>query len=331
MQDKNMRSPNFYSTLEEHNLAISPVGVQIMQVNITSRCNQSCIHCHVDASPGREEEMSPEVIYKVIEIIESTPEIEILDITGGAPEFHPLFGTIIKRGSKLNKRVMVRHNLTITFEGNHHWSKQKNDLAYFFAENNVEVVASLPYYQEYFTDKQRGPGVFLKSIKALRILNEVGYGRKDSGMILNLVYNPAGAFLPADQSALETDFRRELQASYGICFNRLYTITNMPVGRFKTRLESSGTYCDYIDKLKSAFNPQAAKNVMCRNQVSVGYDGKMYDCDFNQMLGLQIAPKRASTVFDFDYGTLINRDIIFGVHCYGCTAGAGSSCGGATT
>ncbi len=322
---------DFAATLRLHGLTVNPISVKTMQVNITRLCNQSCAHCHVDASPNRNESMSAEVVGHCLETLADNPQIEVLDITGGAPELHPLFQMLVEEGRKLSKRVVVRHNLTVIFDDTHQTQLRKDKLPEYFAQNGVEIIASLPYYQEYFTDNQRGPGVFEKSIAGLKLLNGLGYGREGSGLILNLVYNPAGAFLPANQLTIENDFRRELQQRYGICFNHLFAITNMPVNRFKTVLEQSGIYAAYMEKLMNAFNPQAALNVMCRSQVSVGGDGKLYDCDFNQMLGLQIARERAATIFDFNQDAFMERDIIFAPHCFGCTAGAGSSCGGATT
>ena len=274
--------------------------------------------------------MTPAIMEKCLEILGSHDQIEILDITGGAPELHPGFRDMVKKARGIRKKVMVRHNLTIQLYEQYSKSSHLNDLPAFFAENQVEVMASLPYYQAYFTDRQRGAGVFERSITALRRLNDAGYG-KESGLTLNLVYNPAGAFVPAGQESLEQDFKRELSQHYGLSFNHLFAITNMPINRFKEQMERSGIYKDYLQKLAGGFNARAAENVMCRSQISIAYDGRLYDCDFNQMLELQIDQGGPSTVFNFDYKNLLKRRIIFGIHCYGCTAGAGSSCGGATT
>jgi len=330
LPDRDAEGLSFISTLEKHGLQIKPVSIRTMQVNITRQCNQECTHCHVDASPQRSESMSPAIIEKCLEILGAYNEIEILDITGGAPELHPGFFSMVRQARNLKKKVMVRHNLTILFDKNYSNSIKADALPAFFAENQVEIIASLPYYQKYFTDRQRGPGVFNKSVAAIKLLNNVGYG-KDDNLVLNLVYNPAGAFLPAGQDALEKDFKNELSQHHGLTFNHLYTITNMPINRFKNQLEQAGIYEDYLRKLNSSFNPAAAENVMCRNQVSVGYDGKLYDCDFNQMLELQSVQDEPATIFNFSYDHFLKRRIIFGIHCYGCTAGAGSSCGGATT
>jgi radical SAM/Cys-rich protein len=331
MEEISAAKSKFAATLKKHGLTLDPLSVRTMQLNITRQCNQSCVHCHVDASPSRDESMSARVIGRCLEILAANPEIEVLDITGGAPELHPLFPRLVSEGRKLGKRVMVRHNLTVTFDENLQGPLRKGAIPEYFARNAVEVIASLPYYQEYFTDRQRGPGVFEKSIAGLKLLNNQGYGREGSGLTLTLVYNPAGAFIPAGQASIEKDFRRELQGRFGVCFNHLFAITNMPVNRFKTLLEEAGIFTDYMQKLVTCFNPDAALNAMCRSQVSIGPDGKLYDCDFNQALGLQISGKGTETVFDFAPEAFMKRDIIFGPHCFGCTAGAGSSCGGSTT
>lgn len=270
-------------------------------------------------------------IERCLEILADHDTIINLDITGGAPELNPHFDHFVTRANKLGKHVMVRHNLTVTLDGNPVTGDSKAYLPRFYAEHGVEVISSLPYYQEYFTDKQRGKGVFEKSIESIRLLNKEGYGKEDSGLVLNFVYNPVGAFLPASQRGLESDFKRELLRKYGIVFNNLYTITNIPVNRFRQQLERLGAYDEYMTKLVNAFNPEAAEGVMCRSLISVGYDGRIYDCDFNQMLDMGIHNDRAPmTIFSFDYKALLNRRIMFDSHCFGCTAGAGSSCGGAT-
>jgi radical SAM/Cys-rich protein len=227
---------------------------------------------------------------------------------------------------------MVRHNLTVQLDGHPHTRESKEYLPAFFARHRVEVISSLPYYQEYFTDAQRGAGVFAKSVEAMRRLNAVGYGADWSGLLLNLVYNPVGPYLPAPQAALEADFRRELQAKFGLRFNSLYTLTNMPINRFRLHLEKTGQLEAYMEKLLAAFNPAAAEGVMCRSLISVGHDGRIYDCDFNQMLelGAESRAGKPLSIFDFDFDALLARPIRFDEHCFGCTAGAGSSCGGAT-
>ena len=330
-----MRLPSFEEKLARHELDLAPLGVETLQVNVTRLCNQACHHCHVDASPKRTEQMNRMTIDRCLEILERHPSITKLDITGGAPELNPHFDYIVEVACRLNKHVMVRHNLTVTIDGNPQNGESKRYLPQFFARNQVEVISSLPYYQEFFTDKQRGNGVFKKSIESLRMLNEQGYGKFDDdehrGLTLNLVYNPAGAFLPASQETLEKQFKKELETKFGIAFNRLFTITNMPINRFKKDLERMGAYEDYLARLVNAFNPSAASGVMCRSLISVGYDGRLYDCDFNQMLDLKLSEDSGATIFDFDLDKLLNRKINFDQHCYGCAAGAGSSCGGATS
>lgn len=321
---------SFQETLRKHALTLAPLSVETLQVNVGKLCNQACRHCHVDASPIRTEQMSRAAIDQCLKILKDHGQIKNLDITGGAPELNPHFGYFVEEARKIGKRVMVRHNLTVTFDGNPQTKESKRHLPEFFAKNRVEVISSLPYYQEYFTDRQRGRGVFTKSIEGLKLLNAQGYGGDGSELTLNLVYNPAGAFLPAPQAALEADFKRELSAKFGIVFNRLYVITNMPIHRFREDLQRLGGYDDYMTKLVNAFNPAAAEGVMCRSLISVGYDGRIYDCDFNQMLEMQVADGGPMTIFNFDMEKLMRRQIDFESHCFGCAAGGGSSCGGAT-
>lgn len=320
----------FHTRLETGGLELDPVSVQTMQMNVTMVCNQACKHCHVDASPIRTEQMSRRTVDRCLEVLGQCDGIENLDITGGAPELNPHFDDLVVRARELGKHVMVRHNLTVTLDGHPQTGESKAYLPEFYAKHGVEVICSLPYYQEYFTDKQRGKGVFGKSIEGLRLLNAQGYGDETSGLVLDLVYNPVGAFLPAPQDELERTYKRELLDKFGIRFNRLFTITNMPIHRFKQQLVRMGGYDDYMTRLVNAFNPTAAANVMCRNMISVGYDGRLYDCDFNQMLDMQLNGGLPSTIFDFDLDALIRRKIKFAAHCFGCTAGCGSSCGGST-
>ena len=319
---------NFNKKLREHNIDLPPLAIDTLQVNVTQKCNQACLHCHVDASPKRTEQMNRETVDKCLEILRESQQIKTLDITGGAPELNPHFDYFVMEAKKLGKHVMVRHNLTVIIDGDPTTGDSKMYLPEFYAKNEVEVISSLPYYQEYFTDKQRGKGVFQKSINSLKMLNEAGYGNEEGKLILDLVYNPVGAFLPASQKPLESDFKKKLWKNYQIKFNNLYTITNMPIHRFKEQLERQGTYEDYMEKLINAFNPAAAEGVMCRSLLSVSYDGKIYDCDFNQMLDMQVFIDKPMTVFNFDFQKLIEREIIFDSHCFGCTAGSGSSCGG---
>ena len=318
----------FVNTLKRHRLMLAPVSIDTLQVNVGKLCNQACHHCHVDASPSRTEIMERKTIDRCLEILRDHPSIKNLDLTGGAPELNPRFDNFVIEAKKLGKHVMVRHNLTVTFDGNPRTKESKRYLPEFFARHGIEVISSLPYYQEYFTDKQRGRGVFNKSIESLKLLNAQGYGQEGGPLVLDLVYNPVGAFLPAAQASLEADFKRELWKQFGIRFNRLYTITNMPIHRFRDQLERLGAYEEYMTKLVNAFNPSAAFGVMCRSMISVGYDGALYDCDFNQMLEMPIEHGKPLTVFDFDHDALIKRRIRFASHCFGCTAGAGSSCGG---
>jgi radical SAM/Cys-rich protein len=323
---------DFQAQLKRHGLALPPLAIDTLQINITKLCNQQCRHCHVDASPARREMMSAEGLAQCLEILERNPQIAKLDITGGAPELHPGFDGFVERAAALGKQVMVRHNLTVQLDGHPHTGESKEYLPAFFARHRVEVISSLPYYQQYFTDAQRGAGVFAKSVEAMRRLNAVGYGADWSGLVLNLVYNPVGPYLPAPQAALEADFRRELQAKFGLRFNGLYTITNMPINRFRLHLEKTGQLEAYMEKLLAAFNPAAAEGVMCRSLISVGHDGRICDCDFNQMLelGAESCAGKPLSIFDFDFDALLARPIRFDEHCFGCTAGAGSSCGGAT-
>lgn len=322
--------PDFEETLASHQLGLKPDAPTTLQVNITKLCNQACVHCHVDSSPRRKEMMSDEVMAQCIHILQNNPSITHLDITGGAPELHPKFRYLVEQTRALGRTVMVRHNLTVTLDPHPQTKESMEYLPEYFRDQGVEVVSSLPYYQEFFTDKQRGSGVFQKSIESLRRLNKVGYGAEGSGLVINLVYNPAGAFLPAPQADLERDYKRELKDRFGITFNNLFAITNMPIHRFRFQLKKAGGYDAYMHKLLNAFNPDAARGIMCRNVISVSHDGFLFDCDFNQMLGMHIGDEKKATVFDFDAASLCNRKIKTAEHCYGCTAGAGSSCGGNT-
>jgi len=301
---------------------LTATGITIFQVNVGRLCNQLCKHCHVNAGPDRKEIMQKNTMEICLDIIEKT-DIPTVDITGGAPEMNPNFRWFVKEFSKRGRHVMVRSNLTILTEPDY------KNLPEFFAENKVEVIASFPHYLEQTLDRQRGNGVFKKSIEALKQLNSIGYGKQDSGLILNLVYNPAGAFLPPSQKALEADYKREMLKKCGIVFNNLFTITNMPIGRFLNYLRASQNYDAYMQKLTSNYNPDAASQVMCRYTLSVGWDGSLYDCDFNQMLGMKVNHGAPSNIKAFDITRLCKRQIVTGIHCYGCTAGGGSSCGGA--
>jgi radical SAM/Cys-rich protein len=301
---------------------LKPLGINTLQINVGKMCNQTCKHCHVDAGPDRKEIMTRETMQQCLDVL-ATTTIQTVDLTGGAPEMNPDFRWFVEEISKLGRKTIVRCNLTIIVA-----NKKYHDLPQFFRDHRVEVVSSLPYYSAHKTDAQRGDGVFNDSIKALQMLNEVGYGKEGSGLILNLVYNPSGAFLPPPQAGLELDFKRELKQRFNIRFNELFAITNLPISRFLDYLMVSGNYDDYMEKLVNSFNPLAAQNVMCRSMISIGWDGFLYDCDFNQMLDLRINHGLPDHIKNFNSELLNQREIVINQHCYGCTAGAGSSCGG---
>ena len=313
----------FKVRLEEFGLfPLKPSALEIFQINMGKMCNQTCRHCHVDAGPDRKEIMSRQTMQLCLHVLKNT-DIRTVDLTGGAPELNPDFRWFIEEIKKLGKHIIVRCNLTIILA-----NKKFNDLPEFFKQHQIEVVSSLPSFTQDRTDRQRGDGVFEDSVKALHMLNSAGYGKEGSGLILNLVYNPAGAFLPPSQLALEKEYKMELYKRYNIVFNQLFVITNMPISRYLDYLLSSGNYEKYMDKLIGSFNPEAVKNLMCRNTLSVGWDGYLYDCDFNQMLDLKVSAAQSSHLTDFNIEMLNNRSIVIKQHCYGCTAGAGSSCGG---
>lgn len=299
-------------------------GITVFQINVGKLCNQTCRHCHVDAGPDRAETMSLETTEQCIRALAST-DIPTVDITGGAPELNPHFRWLVKQARGLSRRVLDRCNLSVLL------IPSQADLAEFLAHHQVEIIASMPSYRAGQTDAQRGEGIFEKSLEALRLLNQLGYGRPGSGLTLNLVYNPVGAFLPPKQEAIEAQFKKELRTRHGIEFNRLYTITNMPISRFLEFLVETGNYEQYMTRLANAFNPAAAAGVMCRSTLSVGWDGRLYDCDFNQMLELPVDHGAPSHICDFDPAQLHHRQIVTRNHCFGCTAGSGSSCGGTTT
>ena len=303
---------------------LRPTSITIFQMNVGKLCNQTCRHCHVDAGPDRLEVMTRETMEECLRALAAT-RIPIVDITGGAPELNPHFRWLVEECRALGRHVLDRCNLTILETTAH------RDLPEFFARHQVEVVCSLPHYRALNTDRQRGDGVYEKSIQALRRLNAVGYGDGRSGLRLVLVTNPVGAYLPAPQAALEAEWKRELQRLHGVSFDALYTITNLPISRYLEWLEASGNLEPYMERLVQAFNPAAAAGVMCRNTVSVGWDGTLYDCDFNQMLELPVEATASRHVRDFDLAALESRCIVTGRHCFGCTAGAGSSCGGSVT
>ncbi|MFM2269318.1 MAG: hypothetical protein RL757_2759 [Bacteroidota bacterium] len=298
--------------------------IDIFQVNIGKMCNQVCGHCHVDAGPDRKEIMTKDTLQQCLNILAKT-DISTVDITGGAPEMNPNFRWFVEECTRMGKKVINRCNLTIIMA-----NKKYKDLPQFFAQHGVHIVSSLPYFSKVRTDAQRGDGVFEDSIAALKLLNEVGYGKEGSGLLLDLVYNPSGAFLPAAQAGLEKDFKTQLKRRFDVVFNQLYAITNMPISRYMDYLLESNNYESYMELLVNAFNPAAVSGVMCRNTISVSWDGYLYDCDFNQMLDLPVKTDGVHQphLNDFDTAWLEGREIILNQHCYGCTAGAGSSCGG---
>ena len=299
--------------------------LEIFQVNIGYMCNQVCEHCHVDAGPDREEIMTKETMLQCLKAIEKTGA-HTLDLTGGAPEMNSNFRWFVEEASKVGiKDFIVRSNLTIMRS-----NKKYHDLPEFFKKYNIHVVSSMPHWTKGKTDKQRGTGVFDKSIEVLKELNRVGYGMPGSDLRLDLVYNPTGAFLPGNQTALEKDFKKALLEDFGIHFHNLFAITNLPISRFLDYLIASENYEDYMYALVEAFNPAAVQNVMCTNTISVGWDGQLYDCDFNQMLNLSVNEK-VKHISEYDEDLLEGRNIIISQHCYGCTAGAGSSCQGSVT
>lgn len=318
--------PAFQQKLETTGLfPLKPTGIEILQINVGYMCNQTCKHCHVDAGPDRKEIMTRDTMHQLLTLIERH-HFPTIDITGGAPELNPDFRWFVEEIRKRDAdcKIIVRCNLTIILA-----NKAYNDLPQFYKKHHLEVVSSLPFYSADRTDRQRGEGVFMQSVKVLQMLNAAGYGKSGTGLILNLVYNPAGAFLPAAQPLLENDFKNELKKNYDIEFNNLFAITNMPISRFLDYLMQTNNYHKYMEKLVNAFNPVAAAGVMCRNTISVGWNGNLYDCDFNQMLGLKTEKRVPQHINDFDLQKLNNRSIVINQHCYGCTAGSGSSCGGA--
>ncbi|MDC1326764.1 arsenosugar biosynthesis radical SAM protein ArsS [Ulvibacter sp.] len=318
--------PTFAKKIKETGqFPLRPRTLEILQINVGYMCNQVCDHCHVDAGPDRTEIMTKETMMRCLDVIKNT-KAHTLDLTGGAPEMNPNFRWFVDEASKAGiKDFIVRSNLTIIRA-----NKKYHDLPQFFKEHNVHIVSSMPHWTRGKTDKQRGDGVFDKSIKALQDLNAIGYGMPGSNLRLDLVYNPTGAFLPADQSGLERDFKKGLMDDFGIEFHNLFAITNLPISRFLDYLIASENYEDYMYSLVEAYNPAAVKSVMCTNTISISWDGWLYDCDFNQMLGLKIASK-VKHISEYNEDIINDRDIVISQHCYGCTAGAGSSCQGSVT
>lgn len=313
---------NFEDKLKSmKNYPLKAGSLDIFQINVGKRCNLACRHCHVDAGPERPEMMPKDVFDKCLEIIKGTPSVKTVDITGGSPEMNPNLEWFIEEVSKTGKRLIVRSNLAILA------GKEYERFIDVYAGRGVEVCVSLPDYHGDKTDRQRGKDVYIKVISVLKKLNERGYGT-DKKLVLDIVHNPAGAYLPGDQKALQRDYRSFLAKDHGIVFNNLFCITNMPIGRYLEYLQETENISDYMLELANMYNPLAAANVMCKTMISVSWDGRLYDCDFNQMLGLGIASKKCASVFDFDAEELNNRDIVIHNHCYGCTAGSGSSCQG---
>lgn len=317
--------PKFREKLDEIDLfPLKPTGIEIFQINVGYMCNMTCKHCHVDAGPDRDEVMGKETLEHCLEALKNSA-IDTVDLTGGAPEMNPHFRWFVEEVSELGKHIIVRSNLTILTT-----APKYQALPDFFAEHDVEVTCSLPFYNKSRTDRQRGEGTYDKSIEALQKLNEVGYGKDGTGLELNLVYNPVGAFLPGNQETMEKDFKSQLDRKHGITFNNLFTITNLPISRFLDFLLKSNNVEEYMDRLITAFNPAAARGVMCRDTISVGWDGSLYDCDFNQMLEMPVEESSPQHISEWNELKLNNRKIQINQHCFGCTAGAGSSCGGAT-
>ncbi len=296
-------------------------AINTLQINITRQCNLSCLHCHVNASPVRNEQMSRKNMEACLEVAKDD-RIRTIDVTGGAPEMHPHLEWFLREAAKLCKRLLVRTNAVILCE------KPYNHFPDIYKETGAEVIVSLPNLNADKTNRMRGEQVFEKIMHSLRELNKRGYGQPDSKYILDIVHNPAGAFLPGCQQALEENYRQRLQNEYEIVFNNLYSLTNCPVGRYLEFLENSGNLEEYFVQLKQSFNSKAVSNLMCRNTISVAYDGTLYDCDFNQMLGMPFNGDKPVHIRDFDYEKLTNRHISVSSHCFTCTAGAGSSCQG---
>ncbi len=316
--------PHFIErVLDAYRSPLRAENIWTLQINTGKRCNLFCKHCHVEAGPDRPEVMPREVLAKCLDVIRDAG-IPAVDITGGSPEMNPSLEWFLDEVSPIARRVTVRSNCAILLQNDY------NKFIDAYSRNRVEVITSLPDWREAKTDRVRGQGIFARIIGGIKELNRRGYGIPGSGLLLNIAHNPAGAYLPGSQASLEHEYHTRLESGYGIFFNSLYCITNIPVGRYLEFLLKSGNYCGYIRELCVAFNPSAMERVMCKTMLSVGWDGALFDCDFNQMLGLQVSPGSPSSIFEFDMEKLRRRDIVVNNHCYGCVAGAGSSCGGAT-
>ncbi len=318
--------PSFASRVCQTGGQLRRTSIESVQINVGKLCNQACLHCHVDAGPKRTEIMDRSTLDLALDLVRAAGA-HTVDITGGAPELNPSFRYAVTSLRDAGRRVIDRCNLTVLFEPG------QEDLAEFLARMGVEIIASLPCYSEENVTKQRGQGVYDKSIQALRTLNALGYGRDGSGLSLTLVYNPVGPHLPPPQHQLQADYKRELGTRFGLVFNQLYTITNMPIARFAHSLERDGQLDAYMQLLAEAFNSATLDDLMCRSQISVSWDGFVYDCDFNQMLDLRLGHDTPLRLGEQSADELVraleHRAIVVGSHCYGCTAGAGSSCGGA--
>lgn len=321
-----MQPMSFAARLRQEGVHLTRSGIDTVQINVGKLCNQACLHCHVDAGPKRTEIMDRRTAELALAFVRAANAVTV-DLTGGAPELNPSFRFLVEQALRDGRRVLDRCNLTVLFEPG------QEDLPIFLATMGVEVVASLPCYLVENVEKQRGRGVYEKSIEALHRLNAVGYGLEHSDLALNLVYNPIGSHLPPPQAQLEADYKRELRTKFGIRFNHLYTLTNMPIARFAHTLRREGQFDAYLELLATAFNPATLDSLMCRNLVSISWDGFIYDCDFNQMLDLRLDNGKPIRLGEQSSAELVRllarRDILVGSHCYGCTAGAGSSCGGA--
>lgn len=321
-----MQPMPFAARLRREGVSLTRSDIDTVQINVGKLCNQACLHCHVDAGPTRTEIMDRRTVELALEFIRAAGA-RTVDITGGAPELNPSFRLLVEQARRDGRQVLDRCNLTVLLESG------QEDLPTFLATRGVEVIASLPCYVAENVEKQRGRGVYDTSIEALRRLNALGYGQADSGLVLNLVYNPVGAHLPPPQVHLEADYKRELGTKFGIRFNRLYTLTNMPIARFAHTLQREGQFEAYLELLATAFNPATLDSLMCRRLVSISWDGFFYDCDFNQMLDLRLGTSKPLRLGEQSSRALVRRlarrEICTGSHCYGCTAGTGSSCGGA--
>ncbi len=313
---------SFKDILRYNELELKRKEIETIQINVGKKCNQACTHCHVNGGPNREEVMDKKTIDRVLELIAKDKSINTVDITGGAPELNPEFRYLISELASLGKTILNRCNLTVLFESG------QEDTAEFLAKYKVQIMASLPCYLEENVDSQRGDDVFKKSIAALKKLNSLGYRKDDTGLILNLVFNPKGGTLPPPQIALEEDYKKHLKEHYDIEFNNLFTITNMPISRFSEALKREGKYEEYYNVLVDNFNPKTALNIMCRDLLSISWDGKIHDCDFNQALELSLSSEPLS-IWEIDSFCDVEKEICFDNHCFACTAGSGSSCTGA--